>query len=478
MKNKLASLIYPAHRFWENSPEEAVYLAREGVGGFCFYGGGKDEIVQLIAELKEINPDILICADYENGTGQWVKEGSVLPTNLAIGASHDVTLAYKKAKITALEAKALGVDWVLSPVCDLADTPLNPIVNTRAFSQYKDIASVMAAVYLKGLKSEGILSSVKHFPGHGATNKDSHLELPVLNRSLEELLSNELVPFADNLPAADSVMVGHFLIESLDDKYPTSCSFGVINGVLRDYYGYKGLIVSDALSMKAIGDENSAAALALNAGVDILLVPNKPKELLSFLTQAYNKSIISDEVINRALLNQKNMKAKISYDKKPPLSVVGAPEHIKLNEITASRCCCFIKEVEEPVLKSGDTVNLIIFGKAPDENISALKADLKGLGINFSNGKNTQKLIFSYHAPKAMSGQIDLTDDEKSLLSSCEDNSVIMAALGSPFVFNGFTGKVKAGLCAFDNNIWFQKAALQILTGKISVKGSMPVTVE
>ncbi|MHB0995386.1 MAG: glycoside hydrolase family 3 N-terminal domain-containing protein, partial [Elusimicrobiales bacterium] len=291
---KLARLICPEYRFGTTDPDYALRLVELGVGGFCFYGGKAEEAFESSRALKAASETpLLIAADYENGPGQWVKGATELPTNMAIGASGSEHLARRKGGITALEAKALGVDWVFAPVVDLASRPDNPIVNVRSFGSDPALVTRLAGDFLSGLRSQGALSCLKHFPGHGGTAADSHRELPVLEKSLHELEESDLRPFAALAAQADAVMAGHLSVPSLDASAPASLSKEILGGLLRGRLRYPGLVLTDALNMKAIDDEGRAGVKAFLAGADLLLCPGDPFALHAALVRAANDGLIT-----------------------------------------------------------------------------------------------------------------------------------------------------------------------------------------
>ena len=254
----IARMVFPGFWFGQSSEEEAIRLAGLGVGGFCLYGGTKTAVATLTRKLRAASPlpRILIAADYEDGLGRWLPDAELLPSNLAIGASHNEKLAFEKGFITGQEALSLGVDWVFAPVVDLANNSQNPIVNTRSFGEDPEQVTRLAGAFMQGLNKGGVLNCLKHFPGHGNTTTDSHLDLPVVSDSLSTLKKTALLPFQALLPLADSVMIGHLLVPALDEQNPASLSKTIIHKLLQEAMGFTRCICTDALLMKALGDEN------------------------------------------------------------------------------------------------------------------------------------------------------------------------------------------------------------------------------
>ena len=161
---------------------------------------------------------------------------------------------------------------MFAPVVDLANNSQNPIVNTRSFGEDPEQVTRLAGAFMQGLNKGGVLNCLKHFPGHGNTTTDSHLDLPVVPDSLSTLKKTALLPFQALLPLADSVMIGHLLVPALDEQNPASLSKTIVHDLLQQHMGFARCVCTDALLMKALGDEKAAALQALDAGAHILLV--------------------------------------------------------------------------------------------------------------------------------------------------------------------------------------------------------------
>lgn len=480
----LARVIYPEFRFGKTPMEDAIKLVKMGVGGFCLYGGNVTEVSETVKTLKSYaQTPLIFCADYENGVGQWLKDATLLPSNMAIGASESSDMARRKAEITAFESKALGVDWVLAPVVDFASNPENPIVNTRAFGDNVAIVNKMAQAYLSGLNSHNCISCIKHFPGHGETDTDSHLMLPALNRSREELLDFEIKPYKAFIKNADSVMIGHLKIDSIDAENISSFSQKIITDLLRKEIGFDGCVVTDALSMGAISDEGRSGIMALLAGADILLVPNNPFELFAALENAYKESVLSDEFIEKALSRQNRMTAKISAGLLHSVDpkVIGCAEHKKFVEEAASECIAWAFKNRKFEIEPGETVGYLEpLASSANWQGKVFIEEMDKLGIKIIpfNPQKTKKLIVaSFSGPRAYSGSINLNEEQKQLISDKINlaRDSIMLSFGSPFVFNGLNRKISGGLCAFCSLPDFQKTVAQILMGNKEALGKMPV---
>ena len=269
---------------WELDNATLQRLLGAGVGGVILLGGSAAELRLRTRQLQAwAATDLLLCADVEEGVGQRFEGASWLVPPLALGRLHGDNpaaaeqLAERYGRCSGREARALGLNWVLGPVCDVNNNPANPVINVRAWGETPATAGALAAAFVRGAQAEGVLCCAKHFPGHGDTASDSHLELPLLPHSRERLEAVELAPFRAAIAAGvASVMTAHLLLPELDRERPATLSAAVLTGLLREELGFAGLVVTDALVMEAITAHHGAgeaAVLALEAGADLVLMP-------------------------------------------------------------------------------------------------------------------------------------------------------------------------------------------------------------
>ncbi|PIS46568.1 MAG: hypothetical protein COT17_07950 [Elusimicrobia bacterium CG08_land_8_20_14_0_20_51_18] len=483
IENKIARLIYPEYRFGVTTVKDALNMIEMGVGGFCLYGGSLGEVVETIRILRDASKTPLIfAADYENGLGQWIKEATLLPANMAIGATGKPEFARRKAEITAMESEAVGVDWVFAPVVDLATNHSNPIVNLRAFSDFPTAVQDFAGSYISGLDSFNILSCIKHFPGHGDTSVDSHLTLPEINKNKDELRELELKPFKSLINKTDSVMVGHLKIKALDELNITSFSKKTITDLLIKELGFKGVTITDALSMKAISDESYAGVNAFLAGADILLVPENPFKLHSALMQALSDEKINLAMVDRALAKQDLMVRKRAISKKTPkdIGVVGCKQHRNFTSEIAPRCLTWVKDRENALLRNYRKIFYFEPFKTEKDYAGAYFAEyLRNNGIQLSQDMQNADLVVvgSFSKPKAYSGKINLNEEEKREIEKvlAAEKKTLFVSFGSPFVFDEYLDKVHYGLCCFGDMKELQEAAARGLLGETELSGTMPV---
>ena len=463
-------LIFAGFWFDKNTLQQGEELARAGVGGFCLYGGTSAQIKEFCARVREVSPweKILICADYEDGLGRWVKDSVRLAPNMALGAADSAELSFEKGLLTARAARALGADWVFAPVADLADTPDNPIVNTRAFSAHPQAVIRLAGALMKGLTQGGALNCLKHFPGHGQTKVDSHLALPVLTRTPEELFQTELKPFAALLPLADGVMTGHLKVPALDAQHPASLSAAITTGLLKEKLGWKGCVLTDALLMRAIGDECQAAREALNAGAHILLAMNDPHKVSRFL-HAHPPA--------PALLRTAHAQLDALCARCAQAGPVVAPTHKELEDFNrrTARAACVLDGAF--VLHAEERVRVVALGDEEQNGWEVLRKNLINAGIQLTDGPADKVLIISLANYKSFKGRIHLTpqDEGRALQAATQARQSAFICLGSPFAALPIKGAVNAVLQAFCPLPAFQQEAAALLLGHHAAQGKMPV---
>jgi beta-glucosidase-like glycosyl hydrolase len=258
-------------------------LVKLGVCGFCIFNGITENARRLMAELQaKAEIPLIFTADFEYGLPMRLSEGNEFPHSWAIGETNDKANAFTIGKAIAKESKDLGVDWVFAPVVDVNDNPENPIINIRAFGDIPEKVSDFGVEFIKGMQSEKVLATAKHFPGHGSTAFDSHIKLPYLSKLFSEIENNELVPFKSAIVEdVKSIMVGHLAVAALDDtNTPASMSKPIIDYLLNTL-NYKGIIITDALDMGAVEDVEDNALKAIMAGCTIALMPKDPIEQIN-----------------------------------------------------------------------------------------------------------------------------------------------------------------------------------------------------
>lgn len=328
----IRQLLLPAIR-WDSkagydgeraSIEQALEL---GVGGFALFGGEAAEVAKLTSELRERSKiPLLIGSDLERGAGQQFQGATGLPPLAAIGWLNDVEAIRRAARITAREARAVGVNWIYAPVADVDLEPDNPIIGTRAFGG--DVARVArdVAAWIEACQAEGVLACAKHFPGHGRTTADSHATLPTVSLGEKELRATDLVPFKSAIQAnVASIMSAHISFPALDSSgTPATLSRRILGEILRDELGFQGLVVTDAMIMEGVlGDgEAKAAVRALRAGCDLLLYPTDIAAVAAAIQGALDAGDLDSERV-RASVERRTAHARDASQAKPDVSLLG-----------------------------------------------------------------------------------------------------------------------------------------------------------
>jgi beta-glucosidase-like glycosyl hydrolase len=281
---QVARLLLPALRWDERTGFDheqsriETALAR-GAGGYVLFGGEALAVHALTTALRaRCAHPLLIAADLERGAGQQFRGATALPPLAALGALDDLAATRQAAGLTAREARALGVNWVLAPVADLDIEPDNPIIGTRSFGADPVRVAAHVSAWIEGCQAEGALSCAKHFPGHGRTTTDSHAVLPTVTASRSEL-ERDLTPFrAAIIAGTDAVMTAHVAFPAIDpSNAPATLSPAVVDGLLRGTLEFSGLVATDAFNMRGVLDaregEGPAGVAAIAAGCDVLLYP-------------------------------------------------------------------------------------------------------------------------------------------------------------------------------------------------------------
>ncbi len=323
-------ILYPV---WEASnPQLSYWLETLNLGGVILLGGSSAELLLRTQQLQQWSKTpLFIAADIEEGVGQRFKGATYFPPPMALGeiAKSDLSLAinyaYQMGEVTAKEALAMGINWILSPIVDVNNNPDNPVINIRAFGDSPEIVSELGKAFIQGAKNYPTLTTAKHFPGHGDTSSDSHLDLPIISHNNERLESLELIPFEGAINAkVDSVMTAHLLINAWDKQNPATLSKTILTGKLRDKLGFDGLIVTDALIMGGVAkfaDSEEIAVKAVEAGADILLMPDDPELAINAVYNAVNTGRLNVERIDESLNKIWQAKQKIFNHQNKNISI-------------------------------------------------------------------------------------------------------------------------------------------------------------
>jgi len=344
------------------------YITREKVGGFTISIGSPTEIAAKLNALQSMSSvPLLFGADLEAGAGFRARGGYFIPNaidlggavvsppEMAIGATGDTVLAFEEGKLTALEGRALGIHIAYAPVLDVNNNPANPVINTRSYGEDPWLVARLGAAFIRGLQSNGMIATGKHFPGHGDTGVNSHLALPVVTVSRSRLDSVELIPFKAAVNSGvGAIMSFHGAMPALDSSgVPGTLSSKVLTGLLRNEMQFKGIIISDAMDMRGVLDQYGAvesAKRAVAAGVDVLIQPLSVPETIDAVVAGVKEGRYTearlDESVRRVLMAKAGLglnRAKF-VDLNALRFIVGDSAHVNTSNRIAQKSITLVKD--------------------------------------------------------------------------------------------------------------------------------------
>jgi beta-N-acetylhexosaminidase len=503
LKKKIGQLII-AH-LDGNTPLEsqefysAVRLVEDqGIGGFIVFGGDCNHTPRLIEELQKRSQRLLFFAsDMENGVGQQLQGGVEFPSSMALGATHSPELAFEEGRAIAREAKSFGINILFAPVLDVNTHPANPIINTRAYGDKPELVTLLGNSFIEGVQNEGVMATAKHFPGHGHTELDSHLTLPMLNVDKEYLYRTALPPFISAIEhGVQAIMAAHLYAPALDGKtmIPSSLSNMVINNLLIKELSFKGLIITDSLRMKGLTDylpEEKASVSALKAGVDILLHPADPERLIQYVYHEAVRDHHLAERIDKVEAKVKEVKKKLLSA--PQTSPFNRTHSLELSQKIAQNSITLIKGEKRLIPLPADcSPSLLIIQNNP----SAAKGEIfseefkkRIAGVEaFFFPSNWDGMFPALHAQSTVICAIfsRIRAYQHALFPSSAivkhihnllevNKHIIMIYLGNPYLTHEFP-EASCSLCTFSDSAVSQKAAVEAIFGEIPIKGKPPVS--
>ena len=520
LREKIAQMmIYRMHLKYESvTPEKWEEITRlvsgDGIGGIHLWSGDGSSSLAFINEIqKRSKVPIIFDADIERGFGQRFPSGTDFPPMMAITATGNPKNAYEVGKIVALESKAAGVHWNLSPVVDVNNNPLNPIINTRSFSDDPDIVGEFSIEYTKGLQDYGMIATAKHFPGHGDTQTDSHSSLAMIPSDSSRLWSVELKPFRVMAGAGiDVVMMAHIHAPDYQPEAdePATLSRFWVTEILRERLGFDGAIITDAMSMGGITKNYSddyALVKAIQAGCNIIIQNYDLTGAVDVVERAVLDGDISIDQINSSALKMLQLKDKVGLNLSRYISMDFMMENISTeeNRETASRIASesvtllrdkkdllplsangkdtlYVFDIYDQEYKhSRSTVTArIIAERIPVRSVQIDESDKKPVldAIIKSIPKNSQILINAFVSPKEWKDRIFFPDNETYFVRELlkKSDRIILASLGTPYLLQDFS-EVSTYLCAYKGSSIMQNALADALLGLKDISGRLPVTI-
>ncbi|AZA72958.1 glycoside hydrolase family 3 protein [Chryseobacterium indoltheticum] len=473
-------------------------VTNDKIGGLILMQDDAAREINLVNEFQQKSKvPLMIGMDAEWGLYQRINTAHKFPWAMTLGAIQDKDLIYQMAAKIAEDCKRMGVNWDFAPVVDVNTNPNNPIIGNRSFGSEVSNVTQSALSYANGLQDNNILAAIKHFPGHGDTNTDSHLDLPVVSHSLQRLNKIELAPFKDLMnKGIGGVMVAHLYVPSLESGkgIPASISKNIITGLLKEKLGYKGLIITDALNMGAVANKYKPGeldALAFKAGNDIMLFSQGVSEGKKLIQKAIDQGEISqsrvEESVKKILLT-KYFLGLNQYTPKNPENInydINNDSHTKLVQNLYSNALTLLKDEKKLLpLNSNTTYYYVPLEEAPYQTFeNRLKSGSKVI-VKKASEINTipanSTVIVGFHKDNSTAYKpYKISAESKKILSDLTKNkNVILNVFGSAYALKDIDlSKVSTVLVSYENNDDSMTATADALNGKTKISGKLPVLV-
>ncbi len=520
LEARLGQLIMPAVRGNHLNEAGAEYrqlqhqVRQLGVGGFILFEGDIYGSAVLIDRLQsQASVPLLIGSDFERGAAFRIRNTLPLPWNMAVGATRSERWAYRQGRITAREARALGVNWIFAPVVDVNNNPANPVINIRSYGEDPETVARMGAAFVAGAQQAGVLATAKHFPGHGDTEVDSHLSLPVIPVQRPRLERIEWVPFRELIRGGVmTVMTAHVAIPALesDPGRPATLSTAVLEQVLRNELGFRGLIVTDSMRMKGLTRgywSGEAAVQAVQAGADVLLDPPDAQVVFGALLEAVRSGRLSEARVDRSVERILHAKAWLGLKRRKRLDfrqlarTMNAPAWRDQAQHLADASITLVKDDPSQVpldVRRIRSAHLVIVSPKPSPNAAAelegsLDSRLDSLEVDRlspeaapsllnrakSRAANADLCVVALHVPLVtgtgrLGLPLPLADWLKELVRVSP--SALLISLGDPYLIRQLSF-FPTYLCAYSHVSTSQRAAAKAVFGEIPLAGKLPVSI-
>jgi beta-N-acetylhexosaminidase len=499
------------------------------------------EAAELLNRLQQDSKlPLLIAADFERGITMRLHGGTEFPHAMAFGAAGKLDYAEAFGRITALESRAVGVHWNFFPVADVNSNPANPIINTRSFGEDAQQVGDLVAAYIKGARANGMLTTAKHFPGHGDTATDSHLSVAQVTGDMARLQSVELPPFRKAIEAGvDAVMVAHVTVPALDPdpNHVATVSPAIVTDLLKKQLGFQGIVLTDALDMAGVtrlysANIGRAAVDAFKAGNDLLLLPADLDASYKSMVEAVHSGEISSAQLDASVLKILKAKASLGLQKNRLVdldalpTVIGKPENLALGQKISDDAVTLVRDNGKllPLKKTGTIVGGLPYQKAEEvhdrlvvvvlsedvrteagntlqHQIRARVPDANVIYVDSRIGDamsdevlkavdQAQAVIAAvYVVPSAgkivkadaggLKNSVALSDASGTLLQKILDHAAektVVLAMGNPYLAQDFPA-VQNYICTFSNATVSEVSAAKALFGDIAIRGHLPVSI-
>jgi beta-N-acetylhexosaminidase len=503
----------------------------------------RDEPYEAAVLLNRLQQDsklpLLVAADFERGVSMRLRGATEFPHAMAFGATRNLEYAQAFGSISAQETRAIGVHWNFFPVADVNSNPANPIINTRSFGEDPKQVADMVDAYIRGARANGMMTTAKHFPGHGDTATDSHLGVAQVTGDKQRLESVELPPFRQAIAAGvDAIMVAHVTVPALDAQpdHVATTSPAIVTDLLKNQLGFKGIVVTDALDMGALtrlyaGRIGRSAVDAFKAGNDLLLIPPDLNACYEAMLEAVRNGEISQAQLDASVLKLLKAKASLGLHHARLVDVealserFGKPENLALGQQISDSAITLVRENGKllPLKESGtqapslpyqkveavrnNTVAIIFSddvrleaGRALERQLRmrAPDADVMYIDSRIAEAMTDDVLkavdqaqtviVAVYVVPTAgkvvssangLANSVSVTDANATLLQKILDRAnekTVMLAMGNPYLAQQFPS-VQNYLCTFSNVSVSEVSAVKALFGEIPIRGRLPISI-
>ncbi len=495
----------------------------DGVGGVIVSVGSPTEVAAKINALQALaKHPLLVGADLESGAGYRMRGAVYLPNDIelggatlfpspmALGAAGDEGLAWEMGRVTAVEARAVGVHLPFAPVLDVNNNPDNPVIATRSFGEDPAEVARLGSAFVRGLQEHGAVATGKHFPGHGDTGVDSHVDLPVIRVDRERLDRVELRPFREAVAAGmGAVMSAHVSVPAVtgSPSMPSTLSPAVLSGLLREEMGFDGLVVTDAMDMAAITSRfgaREAVVRALEAGADVLLMPEDPREARESVVAAVRSGRIGEARLDRSVLRILELKERMGLNRERFVDLsrihrlVGIPEHLERADEIAEASITLLRN-ERNLLsllgtRTADVLsvtyrarnNLLagrhfnprvreIYPRLRTEYVHADTDDGEYGRLSARASRSDLVIVSTYLLAARGDGEPNVPEVLSGFVRELADRRVphVVVSFGNPYLLSDFP-EAQAYMLAWSGSEASQVAAARALFGEIPIRGRTP----
>ncbi len=472
-------------------------VEQERIGGIILMQDDAEQEIALVNEFqKKSRVPMLFGMDAEWGLYQRIKTAHKFPWAMTLGAIQDNNLVYEMASKIAEDAKKMGIYWNFAPVVDVNTNPKNPIIGNRSFGS--DVQNVIAKslAYAQGLQDNGVLAAIKHFPGHGDTDVDSHLDLPVVKHSLDRLNKIELAPFKALMDKKiGGAMIAHLYVPQLEKgkNIPASISYDIVTNLLKNKFRYEGLVITDALNMNAVAKKYPAGELdlrAFKAGNDVLLFSQDVPTGKKLIKEAIQKGEISEKRLEESVKKILKTKYLLGLQNQRPLSSEGInnalnnDSHARISEKLYANALTLLKDEKQLFpLREKEVYYLPLEEASHEAFLQELSKEIKVKKISSKEIQSIPEnavVIIGLHKDNSTAYKpYKISWESKRLINQVKSrNKVILNVFGSPYALQDVdVSGISSVLVSYENNPLSMKATAEAYLGKQKINGRLPVVV-